>query len=113
MTSRYDDKIPVLNAEEQYQDLFEDRGVNFIRQYSTPELLHPTSQQILRLNRKSHVWKTGDRFYKLASTYYGNEKYWWIIAWYNKTPTDSHVRPGQILKIPSPISRVLSILRMK
>ena len=113
MTSRYNDKIPVLNAEEQYQDTFDKRGINFIQQYSTPELSHPTYQQILRLNRKSHVWKTGDRFYKLASTYYGNEKYWWIIAWYNQTPTEHHVEMGQILKIPTPLYKVLSILRLK
>ena len=106
MTSRYDDKIPVLNAEEQYQDLFEDRGVNFIRQYSTPELLHPTSQQILRLNRKSHVWKTGDRFYKLASTYYGNEKYWWIIAWYNGYPTEVSIKNGDVIEIPLSLEEV-------
>jgi len=113
MASRYDDKIPLTNSSERYSEVFEDRGVKFIKQYTTPELSHPNYKQILQLDQINYSWKLGDRLYKLAGKYYGDETLWWIIAWYNKTPTDSHVRPGQILKIPSPISRVLSILRMK
>ena len=113
MTSRYDDKIPYINDSERYGDIFEDKGVKFIEQYSTPELSHPNYKQIMQLKRISHVWKLGDRFYKLAGEFYGDEKLWWVIAWFNKTPTESHVKPGQILKIPSPVEKVLTILRMK
>ncbi len=113
MTSRYDSKSPRINNSERYSEVFEDRGIKFVKQYSTPELSHPNYRQILQLEQVEHLWKMGDRFYKLAAKHYGDEKLWWIIAWYNKTPTESHVKLGQVLKIPSPISRVLSILRMK
>ena len=113
MASRYDDKLPRINNSKRYREIFKDRGVNYIRQYSTPELSHPNYKQIMELEQVNHVWKLGDRFYKIAAEYYGDEKLWWIIAWYNKKPTESHVKPGQILKVPSPISKVLSILRIK
>ena len=113
MASRYDNKNPSLNNLDQYREVFDDRGVKFIRQYGTVELSHPNRKQIAGLEQTIHVWKRGDRFYKLASQYYGGPQLWWIIAWYNKKPTESHLVTGQVLNIPSPLSRVLSILRVK
>ena len=40
------------------------------------------------------MWKLGDRFYKLADQYYGDPTLWWIIAWYNRMPTESHAEGG-------------------
>jgi len=113
MSSRYDDKVPFRNRSEKYEKTFEDRGVKFIKHYSTPEMSHPTVEDIESLDEEYHTWKLGDRFYKLAAKHYGNETYWWVIAWYNKTPTESHVDPGQILAIPFPLDGALNILRMK
>tara|TARA_Y100000310_G_scaffold274246_1_gene290142 strand:+ start:194 stop:532 length:339 start_codon:yes stop_codon:yes gene_type:complete len=111
--SRYNNKIPRINDSEKYENLFEERGVKFIKHYSTPELTHAHRKHMASLSHEHHMWKLGDKLYKLAAKYYGDEKMWWVIAWYNKTPTESHIDPGQILKIPSPIDRVVSILRMK
>ena len=113
MASRYDGKRPIINRDQAYKHVFEDRGVKYIKQYPTPELSHANFKQIMQLEQETHIWKLGDRFYKLACEYYGDETLWWIIAWYNKTPTESHVKPGQLLKIPHPLSKVLSILRIK
>ena len=32
--------------------------------------------------------------------YYNNPKYWWVIALFNGTPTESHVKPGDQILIP-------------
>jgi nucleoid-associated protein YgaU len=113
MSSRYDDKTPRINNSDGYQQVFEDRGVKFIKHYSTPELKHAHFKQIAELSHYHHVWKLGDKLYKLASIHYNSPKLWWLIAWYNKTPTESHIKPGQIIRIPFPLNKVKSILRIK
>tara|TARA_Y100000310_G_scaffold128970_1_gene128119 strand:+ start:3921 stop:4262 length:342 start_codon:yes stop_codon:yes gene_type:complete len=113
MSSRYDDKAPRKNDSDSYQQVFEDRGVKFITQYTTPELTHADYKEIAALNFEYRAWKLGDRFYKLANQYYDDATLWWIIAWYNRTPTEAHVDPGHIIKIPLPLEDVMSILRMK
>tara|TARA_Y100000385_G_C12872263_1_gene542064 strand:- start:405 stop:743 length:339 start_codon:yes stop_codon:yes gene_type:complete len=111
--SRYDDKKPLINNSEKYDKIFEERGVKFIKHYSTPELTHAQRSEIATLNHSYHVWKLGDKLYKLSAKYYNSEKLWWIIAWYNKSPTESYIKPGQVLKIPQPLESVASILRIK
>ena len=99
--SRYRKKRIVLNDQELYYNIFKARGVKYIRQYTTPTLHHPTAVQRSKLKRINHVWKLGDHFYKLAHQYYGDSKLWWVIAWYNQTPTEAHVVNGQNIKIKS------------
>ena len=111
--SRYEDKTPLINNSEKYDEVFEERGVKFIKHFSTPELTHAQRSQMASLEHEFHIWKLGDKLYKLASRFYEDEKLWWIIAWYNKTPTESHIRAGQVLKIPLPLDRIRSILRIK
>lgn len=58
-----------------------------------------------------HLWKVGSRFYKLAYEHYGDATLWWIIAFYNKKPTDSHVKIGEVIYVPRdpyPIQRIFS-----
>ena len=52
----------------------------------------------------------GDRFDVLASEYYGNSKYWWIIAANNPTldRASLQVTPGVQIRIPLPLERVLN-----
>jgi nucleoid-associated protein YgaU len=50
----------------------------------------------------------GDRYWKLASRYYGDPKLWWAIAWYNQRPTEAHLKAGTKIFIPQPIDKVLS-----
>lgn len=111
MSKRYDNKAPLENSEEIYQEAFEARGIKKVRQFSTANMRHPTVFERTKLERVGHVWSTGDRFYKLAHQYYGDSGYWWVIAWYNKKPTESHVELGEVIKIPLPLYKVLEFLR--
>ncbi len=101
------------NTFEEYKDIFKERNVNYINHYTFESFKALKLKDVPDLQMETYMWGSSDRFYKLASTYYGNEKYWWIIAWYNQTPTEHHVEMGQILKIPTPLYKVLSILRLK
>jgi len=108
--SRYNNRRKTTNRESSYMRVFRERGVKYISQYVTPRLHHPTVEQAGSIQRISHVWKTGDSFYKLAHKYYGDSKLWWVIAWYNQTPTEHHVAVGRKIKIPTPVDTTISIL---
>ena len=98
----------VKNNSETYKKKTEGRGYpTGIVHFATPTLRHPTVSEMARLTRQQHVWKLGDRYYKLAHKHYGNSKYWWIIAWFNKRPTESHLNLGDTIYIPSPLEDIL------
>ena len=107
MSSRYNDRQKAYNTNEGYKQIFEDRGVSRIEQYRTGALLYPTSDQIRSLTLLTHVWTYGDRYYKLAYEAYGRASLWWVIAHFNKRPTESHVQYGDIIYIPQPLEKVL------
>ncbi len=111
MIDRYIDRRIVKNNSELYSDIFNDRNLNFIEHYTTPFFILPSIQQYKNLNSVKHVWKVGDRFYKLASQYYGDPKDWWVIAKFNNKPTESHVKIGDILYIPTPIHQALAAMK--
>ena len=110
-SGRYTNRITRFNRAEVYDELRTRRGAKQIKQYLTQQLHTLTAGERAQITTVQHVWTTGDRFYKLAHKYYGNTKYWWVIAWYNKKPTESHVELGETLKIPFPLYKVLAYLR--
>ena len=107
---RYKSSRIINNRSEFYKFLREKRGVKNIRHYNTPIMHNPTVAQRASLRTVSHVWSYGDRYYKLSSQYYGTPEYWWIIAWYNRAPTESHVNIGDVVYIPRPFEKIMQYL---
>ena len=86
----------------------EERGIKKIRQYSTAKMTYPKPEAIANeIQRVSHIWKSKDMYWKLAATHYGDSQLWWVIAWFNKKPTESHCKLGDIIHIPMPLETVL------
>jgi nucleoid-associated protein YgaU len=108
--SRYNNRRKAINREESYDQLFEDRGVKEIEQYSTPTLKFPSDDEVAKIKYLNYTWKQGDRFWKLASLQYGDPSLWWIIAQFNKKPTEAHLNPGDVIKIPSDKGVILGAL---
>jgi len=108
MSNRYNKMLFVNNAG-LYRNYFYDRQVPFIRQYSYPTITYPSTQEIQELNLQQHIWTQGDRFYKLALTYYSNYRYWWLIPWFNQKPLESDYKLGDIVYIPLPLNDVLAL----
>lgn len=111
MIDRFSERKILKNNNNLYENIFFDRNVKFINQYSTPNFVYPDYKNIGRLNIQQHIWTTGDRFYKLAAKYYGDPKDWWIIAKFNNTPTESHVKIGDTLLIPGPLQEAVNLLK--
>ena len=107
MSSRYDSTLILENNSSRYSNVFSKRKIKFLTQYTTPMLDHPTAFEITNLQTVSHVWKLGDKFWKLAyEAYDGRSDLWWIIAWFNRTPTEAHLKIGDIVTIPHPLERI-------
>ena len=92
-----------INNEEQYRDIFDERGVNSIEQLRTPKF----SKLPENIDTIVHVWKQGDTFWKLSNKFYGLSKYWYIIAKFNAKPTEAHVSIGESILIPVDIKPLL------
>ena len=108
--SRYNSRIKATNNSELYEKMFEDRGVKKVIQYRTPTLKYPTDEEIKSLRRVKYTWKMGDMFWRLADKYYSDPKLWWVIAQFNKKPTEADMEIGDEIEIPLEISKILGVL---
>ena len=108
--SRFSNRRLLKNDLEEYEEFFEDRNVTQITHFGTGVLKYPSAAQVRRLQSVQKVWPTGDRYYKLAAQYYGNPRLWWVIAHYNKKPTEADVRVGDLIYIPLPLERVMAYI---
>ncbi len=108
-SERYLGRNRVYNVDPLYKDLFENRGVSRILQYSTPAFRYPTVEEIGNLQLVSHTWRVGDRFWKLASKHYSDPQLWWVIAWFNQLPMETFLDYGDTISIPHPVERLFQI----
>ena len=108
--SRYSGREIIVNNDESYDELFRDRGINQVSQYETKALYYPNNEEMAGIRFDTKRWQVGDRLYKIASEYYGNPKYWWVIAQFNKKPTEAHMELGEEIEIPLELSKVLGVL---
>ena len=99
---RYKRQITAINNSELYEELFENRGVGFIKQRRTFIF---TGLDLVSPGSSEYIWKSGDSLHKLSHLFYGTLQYWWIIALFNHKPTDAHYKIGDTILIPTnPIS---------
>ena len=95
-----------------YEDQFLARRVHYIKHYTTPVLKHADADDMAGIDEISHAWSLGDKFYKLAHEHYGSSQYWWVIAWWNNSPTEAHLKLGEVILIPQPLREVLKIYEL-
>tara|TARA_B100000131_G_C18004377_1_gene567796 strand:- start:681 stop:1019 length:339 start_codon:yes stop_codon:yes gene_type:complete len=96
------------NSDKTYSTLLEKKDISNLQQYATKTL--PDIQKVPGLSYVTHVWKIGDRYFKLANQYYQRPELWWVIALYNKKPSESNVNIGDVILIPTPIDSILYYL---
>ena len=108
-SSRYYSRPVVRNSTDNIKDKLEKNKLKYIEHFSTPQLSHPGVEDMSHINTVSHIWSSGDKYYKLANTYYGQTTLWWVIAWFNKKPTEAHLKLGDVIQIPVPLESILGI----
>lgn len=97
-------------SHEDYESYLLNRGVSKIEFQKFIPLLKLTQQQKRDIIELKYIWKLGDRYSKLSSIHYGNPSYWWIIAYYNQKPIENMVALGDIIIIPKPLDRMITLL---
>jgi hypothetical protein len=104
-------KIPVLiNKNDLYKNFLKDRNIKQINHFSSITYNYPTIEQLQELQFETYIWKSGDRYWKLASRYYNDPTLWWIIAYINKKPIESDLAVGDSLFIPLDVESLLRLI---
>ena len=108
--SRYNKRSKAINNNELYEDILDKRDLKQVRQFRTPVLRFPIEAEENNISFHKHYWSPDDKFYALAARYYGDSTLWWVIAQFNKKPTEQHIKPGESIKIPFPLGLVLECI---
>ena len=99
---RYDLRTTIEHDSEFYRKKRKDRGAEKrIVHFTAPKFELLTDDVFDQLTLEFEYWGVGSRFYKLADKHYGDPNLWWIIAFFNRKPTDFHVKIGETIAIPS------------
>ncbi len=98
------------NNEDYYEYLRRERKLKSVNHYATPILRNPTVAERASLVTNQHIWKYGDRLSNLAFKYYGDVRYWWVIAWYNSVATEASLENGDLIAIPINLGKTLAVL---
>jgi len=107
--SRYSSRRTMINDDADYQkQFFDDRDVIQLMQYKTAIFYYPTEVEMENLETQTHLWNSSSRLHNLANKYYGYPELWWVIAWFNKKPTEAHYEVGEVILIPTPLHTVLA-----
>ena len=107
--SRYKSSDKFFNEGGIYQEFLDERGVVRLQQYRTQKWPVLTEQVRKGFSTKTYVWGLGDSYWKVANKFYGDPKLWWILAWFNRKPTEAHCVPGTTIQIPGPVEELLSL----
>ncbi len=110
--ARYNSQTAILNDSRYYDFLKKKRGVKNILHFATPVLYNPGLSARTMITTTVHLWSVGDHFYKIAHDYYGDSRFWWVIAWYNGYPTEADIKIGARIEIPSNLEDGLRVLGM-
>lgn len=104
-------KYKILDTDKDYYSyLLRNRNVKNIEFYGTPVLSNPTVSDRSSVQTIPHIWSYGNRLYNLAYQYYGDQRYWWVIAWWNGYAIEAEIPLGAQLKIPISIEEALIAL---
>jgi len=81
--------------------MIKDRGAKKINHFRAPKFTVLSDELIASMDVEMEYWAIHTRYWKLASKYYGDSRLWWIIAYFNRKPTESHVKIGEMIFIPT------------
>ena len=97
---RYDKRPIELMQGDVHKELRKRRGVERVAYYSSPAFSKISKELSNPDNLEFHIWGIADKFYKIAAEHYGDPRLWWVIAFFNKKPTDAHAKIGDVIYVP-------------
>ena len=106
--SRYTGRGQFINNDAGYKEtLFSERDIKQIMQYDTARFYYPSPAELANMPTETFVWVATSKLYKVANDVYGSPHLWWLIAWFNKKPTEAHFKVGDVYQVPSDPNQTL------
>lgn len=91
-----------------YKNKLLEKDKLFFRQYESVKMKEVLEEDYDKFDIKSHTWTQGDTLEKLSSRFYGNPRYWFLIAYYNSKPTEYSLENGETIYIALPLEKILN-----
>ena len=110
MLDRNEKREILLNDHSFYKKKLKDRGLAFFRHYSKMKISKIVQEDLKDLTILDHVYATGDSLSKMSHKYYGDSRYWWVLAAFNKKPIDNLIKTGDIIHVPLPLGEIMYLL---
>ena len=110
MLDRNEKRDILINDHSMYKKKLKDRGLKSFRYYSAAKFSRISQEDLAELTIIDHIYKTGDSLRKLAFQNYGDVRYWWVLAAFNKKPIDNLIKVGDTIHIPLPLAEVVYLL---
>lgn len=110
MPTRYKKKYIITNQSQYYAPLRKSRDLKKLKQYGTIPMQNPSVSQRAQVKTVEHLWSYGDRLYKIAHMFYGDSRYWWVVAWWNGYGLEADIKTGAVISVPVNIEDALKAL---
>ncbi len=110
MLDRNEKREIVVNSHKMYKTLAKNRGIRNFRHYTRMKLSNVTPSDISEMTIIDHIYKTGDSLAKISFEYYGDTRYWWVLAAFNKKPIDNLINLGEVIHVPLPLEDIMYFL---
>ena len=96
------------NDDQIYADYMDKAGVNKI-EHSGLTFFGDARDDLFLKNIRvlNHSYSVGDSLSKISYNYYGDARYWWVLAWFNAKPLDFHCKIGDTIVVPLPLQEAL------
>ena len=107
---RYSKVKKFFNDDDYYTYLIKNRDIKAVTHYETPVIRNPTISDRSQIVTEPHIWSYGNRLSNLAYQYYGDVRYWGVIAWYNGIGLEGQLKNGDLIEIPVDLRKALEIL---
>jgi hypothetical protein len=110
MNNRYSNTQKILNNSESYNQLFKQKNVKNIVQYSTFDFGNLNTALDSGIEKVIHVVQPFEKLYTISQKYYGMPEYGWLICYTNKIPNELEIKAGDPLFIYLPLGSILGLL---
>lgn len=110
MYNRYKKTPKIVNGSLLYSDIFNEKKVDFINQYSTYDFNNLKFLEESNLEYVIHIMQSFDKLYMLSQKYYNSPEYGWLILYTNRLGSEFQISVGQALNIYLPLQGLLGLL---
>jgi hypothetical protein len=110
MSSRYTNTRKIINNTDLYKQVFRDKKIKNITQYSTYNFGNLQNIDEYNLETVFHEVQPFEKLYMISQKYYGSPEYGWLICYTNKISNEMLIQDGQGLLIYLPLISVLELV---